>query len=133
MLDVIEVLDLDSIEAEIQSKDPRGTSPYDPRMMVALLVYGYSTGIRSSRRLERATYEDIGVRVLTGGQHPDHSVIADFRRRHHAASRGIFVQTAVLAQRAGMVSLGHVSLDGSKVQANASKHKASSSCAPSGR
>ena len=81
MLDVIELLDLDSIDAEIQSKDPRGTSPYDPRMMVALLVYGYSTGIRSSRRLERATYEDIGVRVLTGGQHPDHSVIADLACR----------------------------------------------------
>jgi len=126
ILDVIEVLDLSRIERKLHAKDWRGTRPYHPKMMVALLLYGYSLGVVSSRKIEQATYRDVGFRFLAGGEHPDHSVISEFRRRHLKALRGIFVQTVRLAQKAGLVSLGRVALDGTKVQANASKHKAMS-------
>ena len=95
-------------------------------MMVALLLYGYCVGVFSSRKVERATYEDVAFRVLAGGQHPDHSRIAAFRRDHLEALRGLFVQVLMLCQNAGMVKLGHVAIDGTKVQGNASKHKAMS-------
>lgn len=126
LMDVVSELDLRSIDDALQSKDPRGTRPYDPRMLTALLLYGYCTGMRSSRALERATWNDLPTRVLVGEQHPDHTVISRFRRRHLAALEGLFVQVLQLCARAGLVKLGHVSLDGTKVQANASKHKAMS-------
>lgn len=126
LLDVGEVLDLRAIEARYQSKDSRGTRPYDPRMMVLLLLYAYCVGRPSSRRIERATYEDVGFRVLTGGQHPDHTRISEFRRENLAELRGLFLQVLRLCQEAGLVKLGHVALDGTKMGANASKHKAMS-------
>ena len=126
ILDVVEILDLSPIEDAIQAKDPRGTRPYDPRMMTSLLLYGYCVGVRSSRKIETASYEDLAFRVIAGGQHPDHTVISEFRRQHLDGLGGIFVQTAQLAQKAGLVKLGRVALDGTKVQANASKHKAMS-------
>jgi len=126
LLDVIESLDLGEIERAIQHKDARGNRPYDPRMMTALLLYGYCIGLASSRKLELATYTDVPVRVLTGECHPDHSAIATFRRTHLQALRRLFVQVLRLCQSAGLVTLGHVALDGTKVQANASKHKAMS-------
>ena len=126
LLDVLAELDLHEIEGKIQAKDPRGTRPYSPRMMLGLLIYGYCLGVRSSRRLERLSYEDVAVRVLTGGQHPDHSRISAFRREHQGAFRGLFLQVLRLCQKAGLVKLGHVSIDGTKLQANASKHKAMS-------
>jgi hypothetical protein len=95
-------------------------------MMVKLLVYGYCTGKTSSRKLEKATWEDVAYRVLSGNQQPDHDSIADFRRRHLKALAGLFVQVLKLCHAAGLVKLGHVSVDGSKVKANASKHKAMS-------
>jgi Transposase DDE domain/Transposase domain (DUF772) len=95
-------------------------------MMVGLLVYGYCIGVRSSRRLERATYEDVAFRLLTGNTQPDHSSIAEFRRSHLAALSGLFLQVLQLCQKAGMVKLGRVAIDGTKVKANASKHKAMS-------
>jgi hypothetical protein len=94
--------------------------------MVKLLVYGYCTGKPSSRQIERATYEEVPYRVLAADQHPDHASMADFRKRHLAALANLFVQVLRLCQAAGLVKLGHVALDGTKVKANASKHKAMS-------
>ncbi len=91
-----------------------------------LLLYAYCVGVVSSRKIERACYEDLAFRVLTANQQPDHSRISEFRRRNLDALKGLFVQILRLCQKAGMVSLGHVALDGTKVQANASKHKAMS-------
>jgi len=109
-----------------QSKDPRGEKGFDPRMMTLLLLYAYCVGTVSSRKIERACYEDLAFRVLTANQQPDHTSISEFRRQNLEALSGLFVQILRLCQKAGMVSLGHVALDGTKVQANASKHKAMS-------
>jgi hypothetical protein len=92
--------------------------------LTLLLLYAYCVGTVSSRKIERACYEDLAFRVLTGNQQPDHSRISEFRRRNLDALSDLFVQILRLCQKAGMVSLGHVALDGTKVQANASKHKA---------
>lgn len=126
ILDIVMELDLRRIERSIRRKDPRGTRPYHPRMMTALLLYGYSVGVCSSRKIERATYRDVAFRVISGGQHPDHTVISEFRRRHIRALEALFLQSVKLCQKAGMVQLGRVALDGTKVQGNASKHKAMS-------
>src|SRR5712692_3264922 len=124
--DVVDELDLSAISHSYETGDGRGQPPYDPAMMVKVLLYAYCTGLRSSRKIERATYRDIAIRVLAGDQHPDHDSIAEFRRRHLPALAGLFVQGLRLCQAAGLVKLGHVALDGTKVQANASKHKAMS-------
>jgi transposase len=126
LLDLVDELDLSAILAPALAKDPRGEKGFDPRMMTLLLLYAYCIGIVSSRRIERACYEDLAFRVLTGNQQPDHSRISEFRRRNLEALSKLFVQILRLCQEAGMVSLGHVALDGTKVQANASKHKAMS-------
>lgn len=126
ILDVVEELDLSAIECVIQAKDPRGTRPYSPHMMVALLLYGYCVGVFSSRKLEKATYEDVAFRVLCAGNHPDHTRISEFRRIHLNTIAGLFLQVLKLCQHAGLVKLGHVALDGTKIQASASKHKAMS-------
>lgn len=126
LLDVVAELDLSAIETTYQRKDPRGTRPYDPRLMVALWLYGLSQGVYSSRRLERATYEDVGFRVLAGEAHPDHTRLSEFRRVHHLALGELFTQVLRLCQQAGLVKLGQVALDGTKLAANASKHKAMS-------
>ena len=126
LLDLVDELDLSEILIPAQSKDPRGEKGFDPRMMTLLLLYAYCVGIVSSRKIERACYEDLAFRVLTANQQPDHSRISEFRRRNLNALKGLFVQILCLCQKAGMVSLGHVALDGTKVQANASKHKAMS-------
>src|SRR5882672_6394051 len=124
--DVVDALDLSALFAVYEQGDGRGQPPYDPALMVKLLVYAYCTGKPSSRQIERATYEEVAYRVLAADQHPDHASIADFRKRHLAALANLFVQVLRLCQAAGMVKLGHVSLDGTKVKANASKHKAMS-------
>lgn len=126
LLDVVEQLDLSAITAVVQERDPRGVVPFDPRMMTALLLYGYSRGIYSSRRLARATFDDVAVRFLAGGHHPHFTTIAGFRRNHLGALAGLFLQVLKLCQAAGLVKLGHVSLDGTKIQGNASKHSAMS-------
>lgn len=126
ILDVVAELDISEIEAVYREKDARGTRPYNPTMMTALLLYGYCVGVFSSRKLERATYEDVAFRVIGGGNHPDHSRIARFRRDHLEAVRGLFVQVLSLCRAAGMVKLGQVAIDGTKIQANASKHEAMS-------
>jgi len=124
--DVVDELDLSAIAAAYESGEGRGQPPYHPVMMVKLLVYGYCIGTASSRRIERATYRDVAFRVLAGDQHPDHDSIAEFRRRHLDALAGLFVQVLRLCRAAGLVTLGHVALDGTKLKANASKHKAMS-------
>ncbi|MBM5801906.1 MAG: transposase, partial [Cyanobacteria bacterium K_DeepCast_35m_m2_023] len=126
LLDLAGELDLEAIYAVYQQKDPREEKAYDPRMMVVLLLYAYCVGLPSSRKNEKACWEDAAFRVLTGNQQPDDSRISDFRRRHLAALAGLFVQVLRLCQKAGLVSLGQVALDGTKVKANASKHKAMS-------
>jgi transposase len=122
--DVVDQLDLSAILSTYTEE--RGQPPYHPVMMVKLILYGYCTGKPSSRKIEKATYESIPFRVLSANQHPDHDSIAEFRRRHLKALAGLFLQVLRLCQAAGLVAVGRVALDGTKVQANASKHKAMS-------
>jgi transposase len=124
--DVVDELDLSQILDEYEKGDGRGYPPYHPVMMVKLLVYGYSTGVFSSRKIERATVVDVAFRVLSANQHPDHDSIATFRKRHLQALAGLFVQVLRLCEKAGLIMLGHVAVDGTKIRANASKHKAMS-------
>ena len=123
--EVIGELNLSEIFAGYEG-DGRGQAAYHPRMMAGLLIYGYCSGVFSSRRIERATFEDVAFRFLSGDQHPDHDTIAAFRERHLDALKGLFMQVLKLCEKAGLVKLGHVALDGTKVKANASKHKAMS-------
>jgi transposase len=123
---VTEVIDITPFTDVIQAKDPRGNRPYSPYMMVALLVYAYCTGVFSSRRIERATYDSVAFRVLAGGQHPDHASIARFRRTHINAFEAVFEQVVKLCREMGMLKLGRFALDGSKIKADASRHKAMS-------
>lgn len=126
VLEVVEQLDLGEVEQKIQSKDARGERPYSPSMMVALLLYAYSTGVYSSRRIWRATYEDVAMRMLSGGEHPHFTTINQFRLEHGKSLGELFGQGYQLCRRAGLVKLGVVALDGAKVLASASKHKAMS-------
>jgi len=126
VMDLVEDLDLGAIEDELQRKDARGERPYSPRMMTALLLYGYAVGVFSSRRIERATFEDVPFRVLAAGEHPHFTTVNGFRHRHRAALAGLFGQVLKECQSAGLVKLGHVAIDGTKMKANASKHKAMS-------
>lgn len=126
VLDIVAELDLSEIHAVHKAKDSRGRAGFHPAMMVALLVYAYCVGKPSSRRIERATYEDVAFRVLAGDRHPDHDSIAAFRKTHLEALGGLFTQVLRLCQKAGLVKLGHVAIDGTKLKANASKHKAMS-------
>ena len=124
--DVVDTLDLSAILREYEKTEARGRAGYHPAMLVRLLIYSYCVGKTSSRKIEKATWEEVAFRVLSGDQHPDHDSIADFRKRHLSALAGLFVQVLLLCQKAGLVKLGHVALDGTKVKANASKHKAMS-------
>src|SRR5213593_3570981 len=117
-------LDLSAIYASYE--DERGYPPYDPRLMVKLLLYGYANGVVSSRKLERATYRDVAVRMLCADQHPDYRSIARFRARHLEALGELFVQALRLCKRARLVGLGALALDGTKLRANASRRKAMS-------
>jgi len=100
---------------------PSGRSQYDPRLMLALLIYAYANGIFSSPRIERATYRDIGVRFVAANTHPDHDTIAAFRRANKAAFKAAFLQVLLIAREAGLLRLGLVAIDGTKIDANASK------------
>jgi len=102
----------------------KGKKPYHPAMLVALLFYGYATGTFSSRKLEKATYDSIAYRYLCANTHPDHDTIASFRKRFLKELEGFFVEILLVGQAMGLVKLGTVSLDGTKIKANASKHKA---------
>ena len=117
-------LDLETILASYGEE--RGFPPYHPGMMVALLLYAYSQGVYSSRRIARGCEERLDFAAVTAMQRPDFRTISDFRKRHSEALRGLFVQVLRLCRAAGLVKLGHVALDGTKLKANASKHKAMS-------
>jgi transposase len=115
-------LDLSAIMA-VYDED-RGAPPYHPGMMTALLLYGYCQGVYSSRRIAKACEERLDFAALTGMQRPDFRTIGDFRQRHLPALSGLFAQVLALCRQAGLSKLGHVALDGTKLKANASKHKA---------
>lgn len=119
-------LDLSEIYGFYGRRDGRGMAAYHPVMLVRLLLYGYCLGVMSSRRIERATYDDLAFRYLAADQHPDHDTIADFRKQHLPVLAELFTQVLQLCGKAGLIKLGHVAIDGTKLQANASKHKAMS-------
>jgi transposase len=121
---VREELDLSAIAGRYTSG--LGQPPFDPWMMMALLLHGYASGIYSSRRIAKAAVERADFMMLVAGDPPDFRTISEFRKRHLTALAGLFVQVLKLAEKAGLVKLGHVALDGTKIKANASKHKAMS-------
>lgn len=123
--DLIDQLDLSAIEQHYE-REERGYPPYHPRMMTKVLVYGYCVGVFSSRKLEKRLIEDIGFRVLAAGNEPDFRTISEFRRIHLKALEGLFEQVLRMALKLGAMRLGRVAIDGTKMKANASKHKAMS-------
>ena len=123
--DVVDQLDLSAIESYYEKED-RGQPPYHPRMMTRVLVYAYCVGIFSSRKIQKRLVEDVAFRVIAAGNQPDFRTISDFRKIHHQALEGLFQQVLRLALEAGAIKVGRVALDGTKVKANASKHKAMS-------
>ena len=123
--DVVDQLDLSAMESVYEGEE-RGQPPYHPRMMTKILLYGYCVGVFSSRRIEKKLVEDVGFRMLAAGNEPDFRTISDFRKLHLSALQALFDQVLQMALPAGTMKLGRVVLDGSKVKANASKHKAMS-------
>lgn len=119
--DVVTKLDVRPIRARYAG---RGTAAYQPEMMVGLLLYGYATGVFSSRKLERATYDSVAFRYLSADQHPEHDTISDFRKRFLPELKELFEQILLIAAESGLLKVGRVSLDGTKIKANASKHHA---------
>ena len=123
--DVVDQLDLSEITARYD-RESRGGPPYHPRMLVKVLLHGYCVGVASSRRIAQRLHEDIAFRVLAANNTPDFRTISDFRKDNLDTLSGLFLQVLALCQQAGLVKLGHVALDGTKVRANASKHRAMS-------
>src|SRR5712692_7392093 len=121
VVDSVALLDLSALYANSGS---RGGEPYAPEVLLGLLLYGYATGVFSSRKIERATYEAVSFRFIAGNLHPDHDTLATFRRTFLHELKDLFVQVLLLAQEAGVLTLGTISLDGTKIHADASKHKA---------
>ena len=121
---VVEVIDGMDLRAMSGSYRGSGSASYHPRMLLGILVYGYATGIFSSRKLERATYDSVAFRFIAANDHPDHDTIATFRRRFLKQIEGLFVQVLLLAREMGMLKLGTLGLDGTKIHANASRHSA---------
>src|SRR5258708_32455103 len=123
--DVVDQLDLSAIHA-VSGEEKGGQPPYDPRLLTKLLVYGYCTGVFSSRRIQKRLQEDIPCKVLAAGNEPDFRRISDFRKIHIGTLQGLFEQVLEMALEVGAVKVGRVSVDGTKVKANGSKHKAMS-------
>ena len=121
---VVEVIDQLDVSAMVKAYRGSGSASYHPSVLLGLLVYGYATGVFSSRKLERATYDSVAFRFIAANDHPDHDTIATFRRRFLADIERLFVEVLALAREAGMLKLGTVALDGTKVHANASRHSA---------
>jgi len=121
--DAVEELDISPIQ-HVYEQELRGYPPYHPRMLLKVLLYGYCTGVRSSRKIAKRCIEDYAFRYLAANNFPDFRTIADFRRRHIDRFQDLFVEVLLLCKAAGLASLGHVSLDGTKIEANASKNKA---------
>jgi transposase len=123
--DVVEQLELSAITRRYTYGE-RGYPPYHPVMMVKVLLYAYCVGVPSSRKIAKRLEEDIAFRILAANNTPDFRTISDFRKDHLKALSSLFLQVLKLCQKAGLVKLGHISLDGTKIKANASKHKAMS-------
>jgi len=123
--EVVDSFDISDIFIK-HEKDHRGQPPYHPRMMVKILVYAYVTGVYSSRKVSRMITENIAFRYLSAGNYPDFRTISDFRKNNLSSVKSLFLQTLQIAKKAGLVKLGHIALDGTKIKANASKHKAMS-------
>lgn len=121
VVDIVEKLDLNKLSSVYAGK---GSRPYHPALLVALLFYGYATGVFSSRKLEKASYDSIAFRYICANTNPDHDTIASFRKRFLKELESLFVDILLVAEAMGLVKLGSVSLDGTKIKANASKHKA---------
>ena len=121
VVEVVEGLDLRAMSGSYRGS---GSASYHPRMLLGLLVYGYATGVFSSRKLERATYDSVAFRFIAANDHPDHDTIAAFRRRFLAEIEALFVQVLLLAREMGVLKMGTVALDGTKIHANASRHSA---------
>jgi transposase len=121
IVEIVEQLDLSKIESQYSGK---GKDAYHPQVMLSLLFYGYATGVFSSRKIERATYDSVAFRYISANTHPDHDTIANFRKRFLVELTDLFVQILSVAQEMGVLKVGKVSLDGTKMKANASKHKA---------
>src|SRR6201981_3889290 len=121
---VVEVIDGLDLRELIGSYRGSGSASYHPAMLLGLLVYGYATGVFSSRKLERATYDSVAFRFIAANDHPDHDTIATFRRRFLPEIEGLFVKVLLLAREMGVPGVGTVALDGTKIHANASRHSA---------
>jgi transposase len=121
---VVEVIERLDLSAMVKAYRGSGSASYHPSVLLGLLVYGYATGVFSSRQLERASYDSVAFRFIAANDHPDHDTIATFRRRFLKQIEGLFVQVLMLAREAGVLKLGTVALDGTKVHANASRHSA---------
>ncbi len=121
--DVSEQLDLNAIYNCYERGDGRGKAAYHPLMMTRLLLYAYALGVASSRAIEKATYDNLAFRYLSADQHPDHDTIAHFRQQHLEALGNLFAQALALCQRAGLVQLGVLAIDGTKIKAAASKRE----------
>lgn len=121
---VVEVIEQLDLSVMVKAYRGSGSASYHPSLLLGLLVYGYATGVMSSRKLERATYDSVAFRFIAANDHPDHDTIATFRRRFLGEIEGLFTQVLLLAREAGVLKLGTVALDGTKVQANASRHSA---------
>ena len=120
---VINAVDSMNLSAISVNTRGSGSKQYPPRMMLALLIYCYCNGVFASRRIERATYRDVAVRYLTGDTHPDHDTICEFRRENGKVVKEAFVEVLRLGRQMGLVKVGMVSVDGTHIKANASKHK----------
>src|SRR5471032_770378 len=123
--DTVDTLDLSAFHARYAGGGPRN-QPFHPLMMVKVLVYGYATGVFSSRKLARKLHEDVAFRVLGAGNFPAHRTLCDFRALHLEELAALFVQVVKLARECGLVKLGMIAIDGTKLKANASRHKAMS-------
>lgn len=123
VVEAVEMLDLSGI---YRAYGVAGSKPYDPKLLLSLLFYGYATGVFSSRKLEEATYDSVAFRYICGNEHPDHDTIATFRKRFLKDLEGLFVQILLLAQQMGFGKVGQLNIDGTKMKANASKHHAMS-------
>jgi transposase len=124
--EVVSVLDLSGFYARHEESDPRGNQPFDPAMMLKILIYGYATGTFSSRRMAKKLEEDVAFRVLAAGNFPEHRTICDFRKDNLNEFIDLLKQVVQIAKSSGLVKLGRIAIDGTKVKANASRHKAMS-------
>ena len=121
---IVEVVDQLDVSQLSKAYAGRGSAAYHPSLLLSLLVYGYATGVFSSRKIERATYDSVAFRYIAAGTHPDHDTLATFRRRFLGELSELFVQVLAMAKEMKLLKLGTVSLDGTKVHANASRHSA---------